>query len=490
MTPRLATMNTSDTLVPAGRPAFTVPGFVRAHGRLLLASALAAAVCGGLVFGLPHWPGAARTALGVFAFALIGWTVLRLDETQVALGAALALVVANAARVDSLYAGLGSELVWLLIGAFVLAAVLQQSGLAERWARAAVAGAPDVRALMMRLTWVIVATAFVIPSTSGRAALLLPLFLALARAVGDPRIVRALALLFPSVILLSAGASMLGAGAHLLALDLLRRLGLESPGFVGWIWLAAPFSIASCVVAAWTISRLFLDAGERRRGLHLPPPDGTPLAPAQRHVAMVVAGVIAAWSTTGLHGLDAATIALAGALLSTWAPLTGVSLKSALKKVEWNLLLFMAATLVMGDALLQSGAARLVADSVLGALPLQQLAPQAVVLVAVVLAMASHLVITSRTARALVLLPAVALPLAATGLNPAVLVLVTVLGSGFCQTLNASAKPVALFAQTEVPTYDSADLLRLSAALAVPVATLLLLAAVLLWPLQGLALHR
>ena len=33
-----------------------------------------------------------------------------------------------------------------------------------------------------------------------------------------------------SVILLSAGASLLGAGAHLVAVDALRRLGLPAPG--------------------------------------------------------------------------------------------------------------------------------------------------------------------------------------------------------------------------------------------------------------------
>lgn len=483
-------MDTCNTLSPSSRPACGARGFLRARWRLLLALVLAAAGAGGLAFGLPHWPDAARATLGVFGLAVIGWTVLRLDETQVALVAGLALVAVQAVPADSLYLGLGHELVWLLIGAFVLAAVLRHSGLAERWALAAVAGARDVRALLLRLTWVIVATAFVVPSTSGRAALLLPLFLVLARAVAEPRIVRALALLFPSVILLSAGASMLGAGAHLLALDLMRRLGLEAPGFLGWIWLAAPFSIACCLAAAETISRLFLDAGERRRVLQLPQPDGAPLAPAQRRVALLTAGVIGAWSTTGLHGLDPAAIALAGALLATWPPLGGVPLKAALKKVEWNLLLFMAATLVMGDALVQSGAARLAADGLLQVLPVHRLPPTLVVLVAVLVAMASHLLVTSRTARALVLLPAVALPLAATGLNPAVLVLVTVLGSGYCQTLSASAKPVALYAQAEVPTYDAADLLRLSAALALPVAALLLFVAVVLWPLQGLALQR
>jgi solute carrier family 13 (sodium-dependent dicarboxylate transporter), member 2/3/5 len=119
-----------------------------------------------------------------------------------------------------------------------------------------------------------------------------------------------------------------------------------------------------------------------------------------------------------------------------------------------------------------------------------------VLMLAAAVALLSHLLITSRTARALVLLPTVALPLAATGLNPALLIFVCVVGSGFCQTLAVSAKPVALFARAELPaeledprsSMDSA-LLRLSLALLPLMALLLWGFALVVWPLQGLPLH-
>jgi hypothetical protein len=176
----------------------------------------------------------ARISLAVFAAALVCWSVLRLDETQVAIGGALVLVGFGVVEPTTLYTALGNDLTWLLLGGFVLAAVLQASGLAERWTLQAARGAARVGALMQRLTWLIALTAFVVPSTSARAALLLPVFLVLARSVGSPAVVRALALLFPTIILLSAGASLLGAGAHLIAIDTLRRLGLPAPGFAGW----------------------------------------------------------------------------------------------------------------------------------------------------------------------------------------------------------------------------------------------------------------
>jgi solute carrier family 13 (sodium-dependent dicarboxylate transporter), member 2/3/5 len=428
----------------------------------------------------------ARLALAVFALALFAWTVLGWDETPVALAAALALVALDVVTPQTFYEGLGDDLVWLLAGAFVLAAAWQTCGLAEAWALRAVARAGTPIALMRRLTWFVIATAFIVPSTSGRAALLLPVFVVLARALADARVVRALALLFPTVILLSACVSLLGAGAHLVAVDFMARLGAPAPGFLDWIALAAPFGVLSSVMACELIARLFLRAPERSQVIALPAPNTSPMTPQQRAVVAVTAITLAAWASSGWHGIDAAVIAVAGAIAVTCKPLTGIDLKGAIKKVEWNLILFLAATMVMGEALLESGAAKVLAQGLLAALPVDALGRTGVLLVASLLALLSHLVITSRTARATVLIPAVALPLAALGPDAGLLIFVTVVGSGFCQTLSVSAKPVAMFAQADAPTYRDADLLRLSLALLPLMLALLMLFALVVWPLQGL----
>ncbi|KNZ32012.1 MAG: hypothetical protein AD742_14425 [Methylibium sp. NZG] len=441
-------------------------------------------------------PAEARIAIGVFVLAVIAWSVLRLADTPVALAACVALVALGVTQPEALYTSLGDSVIWLLIAAFVIAAVLQQSGLAERWALQAVAGARTPSRLFVRLTWIIIATAFVVPSTSGRAALLFPVFVVLARAVGEPRIVRAMALLFPSVILLSACASLLGAGAHLVAVDFMRRLGLPAPSFATWALWAAPFAVLSSFAATALISALFLDRSARQQPLSLPAPQLSPLTASQRGVVVVIGTTVAAWASAGMHGVDATMVALVGALAITFKPLTGVDMKAALKKVEWNLVLFLAATLVLGEALLHSGAAAALANALLAAVPLQRFGTGSVLILAILVALLSHLLITSRTARALVLLPTVALPLAAGGLNPALLIFVCVIGSGFCQTLAVSAKPVALFARAELPpelsqAQQSIDgaLLRLSLALLPVMALLLWLFASFVWPLQGLALR-
>ena len=76
------------------------------------------------------------------------------------------------------------------------------------------------------------------------------------------------------------------------------------------------------------------------------------------------------------------------------------------------------------------------------------------------------------------------------------LVFVCVLGSGYCQTLAVSAKPVALYARAELPPglslaqspIDTA-LWRLSLALLPVMVLLLLVFAWVVWPAQGLPLR-
>ena len=54
------------------------------------------------------------------------------------------------------------------------------------------------------------------------------------------------------------------------------------------------------------------------------------------------------------------------------------------------------------------------------------------------------------------------MPFAALGHDAELLVMVTIMGTGFCQTLPASAKPVAIFANAEPACFTSSDLARLS----------------------------
>ncbi|WJS86603.1 SLC13 family permease [Paracoccus sp. TOH] len=470
---------TARTLAPI--PALPLP-----RRRHVVLAALA-----GLIVAAACLPGALtqppRVALAVSALAILGWVGTRVPESLVALAAVLALVLGGVLSEAQLFAALGNELIWLLLSAFVIAAVAKEAGLTERLVAPLLRRGMRFAPFALVLTLAIAATAFVLPSTSGRAALLLPVFAAITAVLPDPRLARPLALLFPTVILLSAGASLIGAGAHLLAAEAIRSATGLHLGYLGWAALGLPFSLAASLAGAGLILWLFVP----RAALMAPLPRiETPMPDAatrrrQRRIGMVLALVVGLWLTADLHGIGMALVALAGALLLLTPPFTRRKPKEIFRAVDVELLLYMAATVLIAEAMTATGADRWLAGHALSALPpsLAGSLPAVVALLAVV-AVAAHLAITSRSARAAVLIPAVALPLAGLGHDPALLILVAIMGTGFCQSMMASAKPVAIFGNAEGAGFVQADLMRLALPLAPLVAALLIGFALLVWPAQ------
>lgn len=470
----------------------------------IVRAAVAAVILAGLLAALAVWgpdaPSAALPTLAVFAVAVWFWVFTDVDDTFVALGAAVVLSVLGISAAEVLFGSLGDDIMWLLIAAFIIAYAVSESGLATRAAAFVVTGARGPRSLVHLVTATLVATAFAIPATSGRAALALPVFLALAGVLRErPALVRTLALLFPTVILLSAVASLIGAGAHLITSQLLTTGGYEGFDFASWLLLGLPLALVSSHLAAELVLWLFTPGEERARplGIDLDAFESAggarvrgPLTVRQSRAALLLVAMIALWSTEALHGVPPALVALVGALVVTSPRYGGVGLGEAVKKIPWSLLLFMAATVTLGHALGTSGAADLLAGVALGPVPDSGAAAGVVFVVAVVLVSAlAHLVIQSRSARSAVLIPVVITLAPGLGVSPVAAAFLSTAAAGLCHTLPSSAKPVTIFAGVEgAPTFDRRDLLRLSAWLTPLMCVVMLAFAWWVWPLLGMPL--
>ncbi|WP_172638741.1 SLC13 family permease [Streptomyces tailanensis] len=444
----------------------------------------------------PGLGGEARLTLAVFALATAAWIGTPVDDTYIALGAGLALTATGVISSDTLFGTLGDSTVWLLICAFVLAAAVTRTGLAGRAAAFLVSGARSVRQLVHLTTAALVVTAFAVPATSGRAALALPVFLALAKVLADrKRLVVMLALLFPTVILLSAVATLIGAGAHLITVSVLWEATGDRIGFTEWLLLGLPLAIVSSHLAAEAVLLTTTRRADRRGPVritvediqhHSEQPVTGPWTPAESRCALLLATVVVLWCAEPLHRVPPAVVALIGAIVASSPALGTVRLKEALKTVPWSMLLFMAATMAMGVALSDSGAAKWLVAGLPSAVT-----PLVFLTAVVVISTAAHLVLQSRSARSSVLVPLVVAAAVGAGVNPVAAALASTAAAGFCHTLPASAKPVALFADLPgTPTYTPRDLLRLSAVLAPLTAALVVLFAVAVWPLLGVPLGR
>ena len=167
-------------------------------------------------------------------------------------------------------------------------------------------------------------------------------------------------------------------------------------------------------------------------------------------------------------------------------------ISDTIRQVPWNLLLFMAATIAMSQALLSSGAADVLASAILGAAH-----PMLFVALVILVSSAAHRVIQSRSARSAVLIPW-SWPLHRDWRQSRRRrAFISTVAAGFCHTLPFSAKPLAIFASAETgakpsdepAAFSTRELMRVAAAL-FPVHLIVMgLFAWLIWPALGLNLY-
>ena len=451
--------------------------------------------------GAPTLPIAAT--ISVFLLAVWAWICTSLDDTLVAFLAAVALIAIGVLPAEDFFASLGDETIWLLLCAFIIAAGVSSSGLALRGTAHLLRRARTPRALFHLTTFALTITTFAVPATSGRAALALPVFAALAATLADrPMLVRALSLLFPTVILLSAVGSLLGAGAHVITSQLLESVVGQGFGFLDWLWFGLPLAIVSSHLACEIVLLRFTTAAERSRGIPnvmtdlvraAPTPIDGPLTAIERRAGLLLVGVVALWCTEGAHHISPALVALFGAIVVVSPRIGCITLPAAVKKVPWALLLFLAATLSLASALTTTGAADWLGTWALG--PMATLGSSAGVVFAlavIAVSLGAHLMIPSRSARSAAIIPIVISLAPGLGVDPAAAAFASTAAAGFCHTLPSSAKPVAMFADPELAPggFHPRELRSLSAVLAPAMLLLIVCFSFWIWPAMGMPLLR
>jgi solute carrier family 13 (sodium-dependent dicarboxylate transporter), member 2/3/5 len=417
---------------------------------------------GAAVFLAPSdLPFKAKMAFGVFWCAIWAWTMTRTDATLVAVLAAMCMWGLGLNGDEKVLSALGDPFVAFVIAGFMLGGAYKAAGLSERIAGWFARYSTNIGQLFYLLTAALVLLSFVVPSTAARAALLMPVYLAVAGHCPSPSVRKGLAVLFPSVIVLSCVTSYLGAGANLMTADLAARFSGERITYLQWLALGAPLGITSCFLSTWIIMRLFLTAQDRAMPFRFEAVGEQALAPAaQRRVLGVTALLVLLWVTEPWHGIDAGMVTLAGALALCLPEFGVFTFKQALKEVEWSLVVFMAATIEISKGLVNSGVAAYAMRHFSGAV--EGWSAYGILLVLISVSLLSHLFIHSRTARAAVMLP-VLIPIGiSAGHGGVMIAFFANAAMGYCLTLPVCAKPVAMFSTAGGEGYTTRDLLRLS----------------------------
>ncbi|NYF23327.1 SLC13 family permease [Sporosarcina sp. JAI121] len=411
----------------------------------------------------------AKISLFAFLSAMTLWIFTKIPAGFIAISLLVFIVLMKAGSQELLYHSLAEEVVWLMVGSFIIGEAVKQSGLADRLTQSILRKSTNKNSVLFGVTSVLFASAFFIPSTSGRAALSMPIIKQLGRKFSSEE-QSMLAVLAPIVILMSTSATLIGAGSHLIGIGLLESTSGQTISYIQWFIWGVPFAVVATIFTAVIIKWLMWPKNVPKHMENALPEEAVVAKKAmnakEKKTVILITLLIIGWMTESIHGYDIAFVTMIGAVLVMLPTFGVISWKNGMKSVSWNLVIFVAAATALGKVLVDTGAVGWIEKELLSVLGLVGNANEwMIVLIIAIVTTTSHLYITSHTTRAVVFIPGLLLFSETIGVNPATVVFLSLIGMNYCVTFPVSSKALLLFFEEGEVSFDAKHLLKISAVL-------------------------
>ncbi|MEH6945003.1 SLC13 family permease [Bacillus sp. JJ722] len=418
--------------------------------------------CGVLLILLQDLSYNGKVTFIIFLFAMLLWIFSSLSAGFVALGALSAIVLLKASPPSLLYQSFSEEVVWLMIGSFIIGEGVRSSGLASRLSNTVLKKANSSSHILSLLTLALQPLSFFIPSTSGRAALALPVVKELNQLFTNEKQKATLAMLVPVIILIGSSATLIGAGSHIIGIGLLNTSTGEKISYFQWFIWGAPFALVMCGISLFVMRFMFWKNAPLQLQTDVPD-KAQPFTAKEKRTLYLISGLILFWMTESIHGYDIAFVTMIGALFFILPNYGIINWKQGINSVSWNLIIFVAAATALGRALVDTGVVDWLQSIVFSKLGFLQSAPSFIVLLIIlIISTTSHLFITSHTTRAVVMIPAFLVLSQTLDLNSTAVVFLSLVGMNYCVTFPVSSKALLLFHEDEHVSYPAKDLIKLS----------------------------
>ncbi|WP_185961288.1 SLC13 family permease [Telmatospirillum sp. J64-1] len=315
----------------------------------------------------------AMHAAALVIFAIGFWATGALPEHLTALAFFAIAMLLEIAPPDTVFAGFAATAFWLVLGGLVIGVAVKRTGLGERLARLLVGRASgSYFRTIAGLALVGIALAFVMPSSLGRAVLMIPIALALADHLGfapgsrgrtGMAMVTGLISFVPGIgVLPAAVPNMVLIGT----LEATYGMTLNYGEYLLWHFpiLGLLKSFFVVVLIAW----MFRD---EPKGQVPEMEKAKPLSRDERVLALLLMVALGLWATDMWHGVSPAWVALGVAVVSM---LPGVNLVPAAafgEKINFSSVFYVAAILGIGAVVADTGLGEVVGQKLLAVLPLE-----------------------------------------------------------------------------------------------------------------------
>ncbi|MDR3561588.1 MAG: DASS family sodium-coupled anion symporter [Negativicutes bacterium] len=327
--------------------------------------------------------------------------------------------------------GFGSTSVYLMFGAFILAVAMVKSRLAERITYLIMRVVGDsATSITFGLTVSNIILAFLVPSTTARTAILLPVCMSIIKVFGvEGRSNFAAGVL----LLLSFTNSTIAAGImtatvpNPVTVEFISKAGGPVISYLQWFIYGFPPALLMTFITWWYIMRVFKPEVERipqgKAYIETKLAEMGSLCGDEKRALLVFTLVVVLWATGGWTKIDPTIACLAGISLLFLPKIGFLTWGEANKGVSWRILLMTGGGISLGDALTETGAAKWLAVTIFKTLGLEGLSVMVTLIIIMFIVQYMHIFFVGATPMATGLIPIVIGMAGVLDVNPVVLAL-------------------------------------------------------------------
>lgn len=330
---------------------------------------------------------AGLTVMGQKALAVLaGLVILYLTEPVELTVASIMVIPASVflglANTKQVLENFATSPIFLLVGAIMMAAAMEKTRLAERftyWLLSTIGC--SARNITLGVTIANIALAFMVPSTTARTAILLPICLSIMNLYNKANVIEGRSNFAVGLLLTLAFTNSTISGGILTAtvpnpitVDFIQRAGGVTLTYMDWLVYGFPPALVNTVFAWWYLRKAYRPEYDEIPGgieyIREKLAAMGSMSSAEWRTLAVFVLIVGLWATGGWTKIDTTVACFLGVSLLFFPKIGVITWKDTNRDSAYHILMMSGGALAMGEFLLKTGAAKWLALKVFNSLGL------------------------------------------------------------------------------------------------------------------------
>ncbi|WP_231037553.1 SLC13 family permease, partial [Pectinatus frisingensis] len=337
-------------------------------------------------------------------------------------------------NLDEALSGFSSGATYLIVGSFFIVAAMKRSGLGVRleYNVISIIGISPKR-ITFRIVIINILLAFIIPASTARVALMLPICVSLIKILqGDIRLSN---LSKQLMIVLCCTCSSISAGIltatviNPIAVTYLSQAVGANISFLLWLKLGFLPALIMTIFAWWLATIVFpvhySDDEHIKEYIHNKLKLLCPMICAEKKALIIITIIIVLWMVGDILHVDSTTVALLGGIFLCIPKLGCITWKDFQDNVSLSVLFVCSGRISLGLALCQSGAANWISSNLFEILHLQQFSPFILLCILIFIIQFMHIFFVGTATMANAFFPIILSVMQACSVDPVIPILIS-----------------------------------------------------------------